>query len=104
MEVICFKGTLAASLPDSWFQKPDTIKFSSRIREGRKTQVIDFRGSGGRIIELWTIPNGSQVACFWGDIHEEEAASLKWSDRPAYIEPYSVAKTFGHTSKRITIK
>ena len=104
MEVICFKGTLAAEIPNDWFQKADSIKFSSRIKNGRNTQVIDFRGSGGRIIELWTVPNGSQVACFWGDIHEEEASSLKWSDRPAYIEPYSVAKTFGHTSKRITIK
>jgi hypothetical protein len=104
MEVICFKGTLAADIPNSWFQKPDTIKFSSRIREGRNTQVIDFRGSGGRIIELWTVPNGSQVACFWGDVSSEESASLKWSDRPKFIEPYKVAKTFGHTSKSITIK
>jgi hypothetical protein len=101
-EVIMFRGTLAAKVPDEWISDPSTVKFAHGERHGRSTQLIDFTANGGKAVEFWTLNDG-QISCHWRYLTPDEIAQATWVNRPKYVEPYSTAKMFGHTNKWITL-
>ena len=102
-EVIMFRGTLAAKVPDEWISDPGAVKFAHGERHGRSTQLIDFTANGGKAVEFWTLSDGPQISCHWRYLDQNEITQATWVNRPKHIEPYSTARMFGHTNKWITL-
>jgi hypothetical protein len=100
MQVTLFKGLLPVNFPDDWFSPdPQKITFSQTSVDGYPAQGIDFTANGGKAYLLWIEPNGTDVRQCYKELDGFEIEKLEWGDTPHYIEPRSVVKLFGQSSK-----
>ena len=99
MQITMFKGLLPVNFPNDWFfdGKGELIKWA----KGPKGEQLIWFAPEGHAFAFW-LENGNEQK--WSQLTEEEKEKANWKDEPHAVEPRSVVKMFGQSSKVLDLK